>query len=407
MDILKAVVAVGGGMGVTLKNGILYFGLFLIMITLLTGCSTRSAGHYYKEGQKCFQSDNYEEAAINYQKAIALNSKRADYYIEYGLTLIALEQYEESLAQFDSAYLERDIQMINENNKRVYRGKGIAYYHMLQYEKAIEQFDLALLMDELTELDMDILYYKGSTQEKIGSYKEAVETYTSILSHNKEDAAIYDARALAYSKLGDYEKSLTDYDMAISLQPNCFEYYFGKYFLMTQNKKEDIAEETLKLAGEIELITKEDQFNLAKVHYFQGNFDGALQEFKLGIENGFSEAYFYLGKISESSKDYATAIYNYEKFIKEGKIDTPSVYNEIGSCLIKTGEYKMALSYLEKGIAYQDVSVIKSLLHNEIVAYEDSGMFTEALEKLMVYNKEYPEDADGIREEEFLRTRIN
>ena len=49
-------------------KGFLSFGLLLIMICALTGCS--SAGSYYKSGKDYFVSGNYAEAEKSFSTAI-------------------------------------------------------------------------------------------------------------------------------------------------------------------------------------------------------------------------------------------------------------------------------------------------------------------------------------------------
>lgn len=389
-----------------MKNKIVYFGLLLLTITMLTGCSTKSAGSFYKSGQRCFQSGNYEDAVIYYVKAIAANPNRAEYYIDYGITLIVLEQYEEALTQFDHAYLDKNIRMVKENNKRAYRGKGIAYYLMQKYEEAITQFGLALSISELSELDMDILYYKGSSLMATGDYQQATEAYSGIITADEKAADAFFNRAYCYLELGDYENSLTDYDKAIALNPDCYDYYLGKYYLLTDTGKDAEAVEILTLAAGIGAKTDEDQYNLAKVHYYQGNYVTALLEFNDSYTKGILESSFYIGEIYREQKDFTKANFYYETLIGEGKVLFPAVYNQLGSCLIKSGNYQEAIDSLEKGISYHRADSMRVLLKNEIVAYEGLGQFDVAKEKLESYLANYPEDEGGLLEEEFLKTRM-
>lgn len=379
-------------------------GLFFVMIFLLSGCS--SAGGYYRSGKRCFVSGNYEQAAMNFSTAIAKNPNRADYYIDYGMSLTALGHPEEAIAQFDRAYMDKNIVMVKSNNKRALRGKGIAYYYLQDYKEAIRQFDLALGIHELSELDMDILYYKGSSLMAIGAYNEAKDTYTEIIDTFGNEAEALSNRAFTYRMAKDYESSLKDYDMAISLKPGCYEYYFGKYDLMLEMKDDAGAIALLKTASEIEARSKEDQFNQAKVHFYQGLYEQAFSEFSEGFANGFTEAYFYIGEIKNREKDYNTAKYYYEKYIDSGEAVTPAAYNQVAYCLMRMGEYEQAIPYLEKGITFVHAGMQRILKKNEIVAYENLGRFDIARNKLTDYMESYPEDTQAGREEIFLSSRL-
>lgn len=378
-------------------------GLFFVMIFLLSGCG-RADGHY-RSGKKYFTGGNYEEAAKNFALAIKENPNRADYYIDYGMALIGLSQYDEALLQFDRVIMDKKIRIVLENNKRALRGKGITYFIMQDFQEAINQFDQALSIRVLSDLDLDILYYKGKALTNIGDYNEAAQIFTLIIERFGEDAQMLADRAYTYHKIGEFEKGLDDYDKAIDLQSNKYEYYFGKYYLLDEMNRPDEAQEVLKKAAELEVKTKEDKYNLAKIHFYQELYDQAFPELSESFANGFTEAYFYIGEIYSRKKDYSTAKYYYEKYLEEGGLATPQIYNQIASCLIKMGEYEQAIYYLDKGIFSVHNDTIRVLLKNQIIAYENMGDFENALAKLKSYIAVFPQDEDAIREEMFLRSR--
>ncbi len=385
-----------------MRKGWLLVGFIVIAITF-TGCGTASS--FQDAGKKCFAQGNYEEAAANFSSAIQKNPNRTDYYIDYGLSLIALGNYEEAITQFEQAYREKDISIVRENNKKILRGKGIAYYLSKKYTEAIEQFDQALQIRELTELNRDILYYKGSSLMAIGSYDLATDAYTQILSDNKEDKDALLDRANCYRILGDYENSLADYEYAITLDPKNYDAYFGMYSLLLELGKETDASEILTKIEAIEGDSSEDRYQQAKLHYYQGSYETALTELEESYAEGYTESLFFIGEIYRQKKDYQRAIYYYENYLTDGLIQTPNIYNQIGYCLIKTGEYLKAIDYLEMGIAMNHAGIMKALLKNEIIAYENLGEFDLALEKLQMYVQYYPNDLEAKREETFLKTR--
>jgi tetratricopeptide (TPR) repeat protein len=177
--------------------------------------------------------------------------------------------------------------------------------------------------------------------------------------------------------------------------------------MLIENGDKSGAEDVLEKAAKIKIETDTDKYNLAKLHYYQGDYSTALTEFNKCVSKGFKEADYYIGEIYRSKKDFDKAIYYYENYIKSGTANTSNVYNQMGVCLIKTGEYKKAANYLEKGIAYGDTGTLKSLKKNVITAYENMGDFDTAKEILKDYLKNYPNDKDALREKEFIDTRIN
>lgn len=376
----------------------------LLIMSVIVSCGL--SGNLYEDGKKSFVNGNYEEAAAFYEAAIKENSERAEYYIEYGLSLIKLERYEEALSMFDKAYVNKNIIIVNRNNKRLYRGKGITYYHMQDYDKALEELRKALKINELPGMNMDILYYIGSSLMTIGSYEEATDIYTGLIKLDGKNAGAYNNRGLCYRSQGAFEQGVADYEAAIQLEPRNFSHYFGLYFLLMEQGDTTGAAEVLTKTSELTPKTGEDNYNLAKVHFYQGDYERALSELSDGYNNGFSEAYYYIGEIYRIKKDYPKAIYYYDIFIKDGEIMAPNVYNQIAACLIKTGEYAQALDYLENGIALNHAAAMKTLKKNEIVAYECMGAFDKAGEKLIQYRTDYPDDQEAAREARFVETRL-
>jgi tetratricopeptide (TPR) repeat protein len=378
-------------------------GLFFVIIFVLSGCNKADVD--YSSGKKYFDSGNYEEAVKYFSSAIENNPNRAEYYIGYGMSLIGSEKYDEAIVQFDRIIMEKKISMVLENNKRALRGKGIAYVNMQNYLEAINMFDKALKINELSDLNMDILYYKGNVLINTGFYREAAEIYTLIMDQFGEDAQILGNRAYAYQKLGEYEKGIDDFDRAIALQNTNYEYYYGKYYLLQNMGRNNDANEVLSRAAELEIKTKADKFNLAKIHFYQGLYDQAFPELSESFGNGFTEAYIYIGEIYSQKKDYSTAKYYYEKYIEEGAAASYEVYNQIASCHIKMDEYEQAIPYLETGLKFANNNEARILRKNEIIAYENLGDFEKALNKLQGYIVSYPDDELAKNELSFIVSR--
>jgi tetratricopeptide (TPR) repeat protein len=386
-------------------NILLSFVLLFTIILMLSGCS--EAGGNYRSGKNYFKDGNYEEAARYFTLAIDENPNRAEYYIDYGMALMGLSRYDEAINQFDRVVMDKNIAMVLGNNKRALRGKGITYFNMQDYREAINQFEEALKINVLPDMDMDILYYKGKSLMSIGAYKQASEAYTDIIEQFGEEAQVLADRAYTYQKTYEYEKGLDDYDKAIALDVNNYEYYFRKYYLLKEMRRDKDADEVLTQAAEIEVKTKSDKFNLAKVHFYQGLFDQAFPELSESFANGFIDAYFYIGEIYTNKKDYSTAKYYYEKYIEEGAIKTPEAYNQAASCLIKMDEFEQAIIYLETGMEYAHNDMMRVLLKNEIIVYEKLGDYEKALDKLQSYIASYPEDEEAKREKTFVASRLS
>ena len=384
--------------------------MLLVSVALMlavTGCSgKKSASDYYKEGMKQYKEQKYEEASESLKEAVTKNPNKAEYYIDYGMTLIQCGDYEEALIQFDKAILDKDNKIVRENNKMAFRGKGIAYYESAEYESAINQFEKALKITERSDLDIDILFYLGDAQTKILDREGAIATYTKIIEKKANQSDAFYKRAILKGQLGQLEDSVADFDKAISFDKDNYEYYFGKYAILLQQGDSAGAAEVLKSALAIKTESKEDYYNVAIVHFYQGNNDTAKEEFATAIENGFTGAYFYLGEIAMLEKEYETAVANYEQYIQNtSNLKSAVVYNQLGEAYLQLENYDEALKAFEEGIKLNDSAIMQPLKYNEIIALEHQGEFDVAYKKAKKYIKDYPEDEGMIKEIEFLKTR--
>ncbi len=381
--------------------------LLLLIITILSGCSTKTAGSYYKEGIKNFKNKDYEKAEENLQKALELNGERAEYYIDYGMALVMLGEHDTANEYFDRVILDKDNSIVYKNNKLALRGKGINYYKSYDYINAIAEFEKALEIKELESLNTDILLYMGSAQARTGLFEKAVNTYTKILEKKPSDADTYNQRAFAYGKLSDFENGLKDYDKAIELDKHNYDYYFGKYFLLLDKGDADGASAVLEQIANLEVVTREDTFNLAKVHYYMEDYELAMIEFSEAGRNGFVNSFLYLGNIYANLGDYELAIFNYKQFIdNENSEKSGTVYNQMGLCYLELEQYDKALESIQTGMTYNDIFIDRSLRRNLITALEGLAKYDEAHKEMKEYLSLYTGDKEAEREMEFIKTRI-
>lgn len=372
----------------------------------MTGCSLKASNRKYSDALSAYEAGKYEEATELFLEAIEKNPDKAEFYLDYGFTLIKLGRYEEAIEQFERVILDKDIEMIRENNKKAYRGIGIVYYSSGRYEEAIEQFDLALTYSELQEINVDILSYKGNALEMSGKLEEALLVYEELLEQGNEMAGLYRTRADIFRKQGEYEKSLADYERALKIGDGDFHILLGKFAVLKELKRDQEAKEALMKAEELKIVTDADLFDLAQVHFYQENFDSAKHELKQCLENGFAEANYFLGEIYLKEKEYEQAYQSFLAYIESGKPATAALYNQLLVCSLVLEEYEAAGEYLEHAKAFSDPLIRQSLARNEIIYLEHTGDFKTALDKLERYLVLFPEDTQAQEDLIFLQTRV-
>jgi len=374
------------------------------MLCLFSGCG--KAEEYFEKGLASYEAQDYETALLYYSKALDENPEKAEYYIEQGYTYVKLGQYDAAREALKSAIVDRDLELTKKNNKRAYRAIGISYYEEENYSAAKLYFEKALEEELLSELNADIRMYLADALECEGDYVAAIAVYDTLLEEQKTYSAGYRARAYMLYMLGEYEKSLADYDAAITLEPKNFDLYFGKYNVLEKLGRSAEQRQLLDVITSIENPSAEDAYFIAKARYFTGEHDAALEGLAKAAENGYEDAHYYMGEIYHKRSAYGEAVFHYKSYIDGDGARDAAAYNQMAVCLMKQGLYQDALDTVQAGQKLQDVLHGRQLLVNEVIIYERMGDYNTAYERAASYVRMYPEDEMIQRELKFLSNRV-
>ncbi|MCC8168259.1 MAG: tetratricopeptide repeat protein [Clostridiales bacterium] len=304
--------------------------------------------------------------------------------------------------------------------KEEYRTYGIACLNDGDYEAAIEAFGNALdeSVGRVSELDLDICYYKAEAQYLNGDYEDALETYTAIINYNGDARAYYLRGCLYYATGVENEagQGAQDFDAALDADPDNYELYIGIYEALTSvetvdgisvavvNLTDEEIEGYLRTALEIKGSDAEDYMYRGRIYYMLGEFDNALDYLEEAAEKGETEAYYYLTMVYEAKGDSELADAAFDNYINSDNLDALGLY-EIGVTQMENGEYEAAISCFTLGLAQTECDCEQELRRGMIFAYEYMGDFETAKEWAADYVQEYPDDEDMAKEYTFLTTR--
>ncbi len=155
----------------------------------------RAAEAYEKNGNFIFAAENYLKAG-NEEKAADLYSKggapeeAADLYKKIGNLERAAEEYEKAQRIFDAA---------------------VCYYDSSNYVKALSLFEKIPANDENYFLSV---IYKSKILLANGRFDVVVKMASSVLKDStptQDNVELFYLRGIAYYKLGEYEKALSDF----------------------------------------------------------------------------------------------------------------------------------------------------------------------------------------------------
>ncbi len=381
-----------------MRKGLWTAGLLCLCLLFLSGCSSESS--YYETGMAQYEAGEYSEAVASFQSAIAEKNTEPLYYINQGMAYIELMSYDEAQSSFDYAL------GLDAENKLAYRGKGIAYLRAEDYEAAIENFNKALecANGHVSQVEFDVLKYRGEAETASGDYEAAVETYSILLDVEKNPEDNYYLRGSVYALAGDIEKAVADFDALVQAKPDDYAAYCCAYQKLADAGAQEEGRKYLNAA----LLIEDDRTVAHKyrgmVQYLLGEYQNAVAELTAITENKDAETLICLGLSYEMLGEAENAYNAYSQALSLDS-ENAGVYNQVGMYYMRNGNYTEALGYFQTGLGLQDSDYTALLTYNEVAALEYTGDFSQALTVLQEYADTYGTDADIDHELAFLRSR--
>jgi len=284
--------------------------------------------------------------------------------------------------------MKQPVAKINTTEEKVKKlvDEGAEYLAKGEYDKAIETSNRIL---ELDNKNLDALQLRTSSYALQGSTNKAKEEGNKALSIPlNDDAKAYKARANVHSTLGEFDKSIEDYNKAIELNSDDIfesELYFGRgltYRFLGEKKlaKEDY--EKAKKLNPANVKSYERMWNTAtsfvkKAAEVKAEKEAEKEAKKKAEKKAEKEA----EKLAKEYKEY----YEKEKKLNPSIIKTFIEYQNAASSSLKDGEIFVELTKI-----IQEDPNNAELYYNRGKAYYDKGKNKKAqkdnnLEEL--YNK--------------------
>ena len=319
--------------------------------------------------------------------------------VDLAMVKVSELNYQEALELFDTA------EEAGESEKLIARGRGITYMGMTRYEEAEKCFLDALNCSNgiLEDMDYDINLYLAAVYTKQEKHAKAEEIYDAILALKPKEDDVKFLRGIARLKLSKYEQAKEDMDQVIAKNPKNYERVIEIYEAMEAAGHKEAGQGYLTDALQ-NYEEQMDDFTKGRMYFYMGEYQKAYGALDAAKKNGGVDAYLYLGMAYEATGDYnyASSVYN-SYLAKEG--EDARIYNQLGLCEMKKGEYANALAAFQSGLKIEGNSMMQSLLFNEIAAYEYLSDFEKAKVLINKYLTMYPDDEKAIREAGFLSTR--
>lgn len=293
------------------KNGILVSGIILCFICLFACNSNQQKDEAY--------ANMPPELATIYKK-INKNPSNATLYVE-------LSDYYTKKSKLDSALNTILTALrLDSNNANYYLKLSDIYFAMQNIDASEEILEKVIAIDPKNKeayLKIAELHFLHKR------YKEAHKFLDDVLLVDNYNPKAYFIQAWVFKEEGDTNAAIRSYMAAVEQDPNYFEAY-EELGVLYHHKKDPLAISYYKNALNIKPDDIQILYNLAMFYQETGNFEKALQQYKmiLHINPSYTYALHNIGWIySVKQQKYEEAIAFFTKAIESDTTYIEAVYH--------------------------------------------------------------------------------
>lgn len=301
--------------------------------------------------------------------------KKAEEAYTSGMEQLSEEQYKKAEKTLKKAVLKEEGKKEEVFNKKVYQALGVACLRQQKYKAAADYFEQALELDCLEEYNGDLYAYRSE----------------ALIAQENYEAALEDLKLAREEKKKDMDLLLKE------------------YYLLSELGEESDAEALLNEGIDIKGSGDRFDYQKSRLYYYLGNLAKAKEGMEKAADQEIPGAYLYLGMISEKEEDWEAALSRYEAgrklWKKEGQVPD-YLYLRLVRAYMQSGAADKAWKRLEEAREQGDGTLSAELTKDAISVLESMTDFDEAYRMCREYLQENPEDAEVLRESEFLETRI-
>ena len=329
------------------------------------------------------------DAVKAFDRAIALTSDSVDAHYGRGISLANDRNNLTALASFDRA-----IQLVPPSNQSNYyylwTRRSIALRDLNRNAEALVAISRAIdlepqdpmLLNEQAHLLGELRRYpesiavhnkiiakepkawaysnRGNAKSSLGDNKGAITDYDTAISLDPQLANAYSNRGVLKAELGDKKAALTDFETAIRLDPQFAKAYSNRGIVKSELGDNKGAMSDFDTAIGINPQHATSYYNRGRLKYIVEDYKGAIADYDraIQIDPKFALAYLNRGAANQKLKDYKGALVDYDAAILITPKDAKIYYNR-GSIKDQLGDKKGALADYDKAIsiAPQDAKI--------------------------------------------------
>jgi len=181
-------------------------------LTLSEKVGSRNAEVPYYLARSYMDQNNYRQSAAAFERAIAIDTSRANWIYEASLAFYAIPDYNKSL-QYMLLAGARGLPRSNDYLENL----ANVYVRTNQSPEAIKLFKEILVKKPA---DQEILYQLAQSYYQTKQYDDAITNWNKVLTNDPSNAQAMYMMGLSYQKKGDMAKGSQLCEQAIKLDPS-------------------------------------------------------------------------------------------------------------------------------------------------------------------------------------------
>ena len=146
---------------------------------------------------------NYNQAEIDFQKAIAKNKRFVEPYIAIARLRLNMNKLNQAVENCNTA-----IELDN-NNTEAYLVRSQVYIKMMEYSKAIDDISKNIIIDPENK---EMYLVRGTYYQQYTQHMNAINDFTKVIMMDDKCSEAYYKRAYSYEQIANYKAAIKDYE---------------------------------------------------------------------------------------------------------------------------------------------------------------------------------------------------
>ncbi|MBQ6342062.1 MAG: tetratricopeptide repeat protein [Anaerolineaceae bacterium] len=347
-----------------------------------TSTPTTAPEAYLNQAEQLYSEGRITRAIEMYQQAINSDPKNINTYIALAKLQVFNGQYSEALTNAENAIL------LNPNNAEAHAVRGWAIGMQGNYLDAQTAFNRAKELNP--NLALAYAYQTEVLVEQINNGEDRLDTLTQATENSRQAINLgntlmetHRARGLLLEITGNYEEAVTEFQIAIAINPNIADLYLALGRAYRANGMDTEAITAFERASTLNPYDPWAPYYISRTYASNGEYTKAIQQGEDAIELDPTQTQFYwnLGTQYYRSGDYAKAL-DYFRIAIQGGIGQDGA--------------------IVRGIPLSYDNRVSELYYMYGLILARSGQCQEAAEVVRLLTQGVPDDATAILNAEYM-----